>query len=75
MKNHPDYKKEIENANNSYPSEITEDAILDFTTSTEKRPCQYTIEEMREKLRRSQEDIKAGRVVTWEELQKEWDTW
>lgn len=67
--------EEVGNVNDPRTLEIIEDVIFELTTPPGKRPCQYTVEEMREKLRRSQEDIKAGRVITWEELQKEWDTW
>jgi len=67
--------EEVGNVDDPRTLEIIEDVIFELTTPPGKRPCQYTVEEMREKLRKSQEDIKAGRVITWEELQKEWDTW
>lgn len=40
-----------------------------------KRPCQFTVEELKEEIRLSMEDIKAGRVYDFEDVLKEWDTW
>jgi len=40
-----------------------------------KRPCQFTVEELKEEIRQSLEDVKAGRVYTWEEIKSEMDTW
>lgn len=75
MKKSRKYKEEVENVNNPYALQTIDNVIFELTTPPGKRPCRYTVEEMREKLRRSQEDIKAGRVYSMEEVMKQWDTW
>ncbi len=40
-----------------------------------ENPAQYTVEELKEEIRKSEEDITAGRVVDWEDLKKEWGKW
>lgn len=43
--------------------------------TVEKPPCRYTIEELKEHLWASLDDIKMGRVYTSEELDKEMLSW
>lgn len=38
-------------------------------------PCQYTLEELRERIRLGVEDIKNGKYDDAEEVLKEWDKW
>ncbi|WP_163178508.1 hypothetical protein [Bacteroides sp. 51] len=64
-----------------YPKheEDQEQFILSEPTATYhvqgKRPCQFTMEELKEEIRQSMEDIKAGRVHTWEEIKADMDSW
>lgn len=44
-------------------------------TMVQKSPCQYTVEELKEHLLASLDDIRAGRVYTSEELDKEILSW
>jgi hypothetical protein len=42
---------------------------------TRQPPCQYTIEEVKEGIRKSMEDVKAGRVISFEEFEKEYENY
>lgn len=41
----------------------------------ERSPAQMTVEELKESIRRSEEDFENGRYITSEELAKEIETW
>ena len=47
----------------------------DNTISNSDKRVPFTIEELNNKLKRSEEDYKAGRVTTDEDLAKEIETW
>ncbi|GEM_PF-4732101 len=44
-------------------------------TSHKIPPCQYTIEELRERIIQGMEDYKAGNYYDAEEVMKDWDKW
>ena len=59
-------KKAIEYANQAEDEDLLAEVIM--MLSGDKRPCAYTREEMAANLREADEDYKAGRFVTQEEI-------
>jgi hypothetical protein len=68
-------KKKYTEQTGEQEEHLLSEASATYRTENKRPPCRFTLEELKEEIRQSMKDVKAGRVYQFEDVLKEWDTW